>query len=157
MPTLEFKHQLSRVFFEVRNRGQEDITLTDISVETITDGTLNVVNQTLTPGSTRKKLQVAMSAMELPKITYEFATVCHAADGKEILSSIMIFPQDDSNLILTLAKEDNVRLLYLPLNTSGMMMAAAACRVQITVYSLEEVAVTIALDSWSPDQWIDAD
>ena len=165
-PNLKFEHQLSQFSFEVRNQGVAEITLKGLSLNTVNKGSFTVAarqNGTVglvasTEPADKDDLTLPMDDLELPKKPADndntYLKVGTIDEGVTTQTNIMVFPGVDYTLKMTVYQSGMLRTITWPLKleqttVAKSTVAGESYNVQITIYSLNEIAITASLVAWN--------
>lgn len=159
VPTLKFEHQLSQFTFTVKNSGGIDVTLEGITINTTNQGTLTVVGadpNLAHADNAKADLPLKMDALALTA-KGDYKQVQYTAGESKFNSSMMVFPGVTNTLVLTLKQEKQNGLRTVSIPITQATEKGYSYEVQITVYSMEEVAINVTLAEWETGQAIPID
>lgn len=153
-PNLAFKHALSQFTFHVRNLGTKSVTLKGVSLRTPNEATLTVAgdNQGLTVADDADLVNLVLPMTDKTLTPVEDPTEQQPGYTSIENASIMAFPEQAYTVVLYLdqvgIEDGKVRTVSVPVKVTDDAQPGLSYKVQITIYSLEEVELTATLAQW---------
>lgn len=151
-PNLKFEHVLSQFKFAAINLGGNEMSLSAITVETPVTGTVTVAGTSAGVVGKDDEGTIPVAMDELTLTSKSTVTDPQESDYDKVVSdasesNVMVFPDVDYNLLLTVKQGTETRTLRVAVTDD--IVAGHSYLFQIKLYSLEEVKITASLVDWT--------
>lgn len=149
-PHLTFRHAMSQLKFGAVNLGGSTLSLSAITVQTDTSGTINVADTLAVAVAGLGDFDLPMTALNLDS----FSGTPTESDYEEVTtdgsteSELIIFPGASSN-VLTLELKQGSDTRKLQYTMTQTFKAGHSYKLLIKLYSLEEIEITASLTDWT--------
>lgn len=172
-PNLVFNHKLARFIFNVKSGSPsaEDITINSISITSKVNATLDILEGTLTAADEDPVDLALCDAAGEADLNFDMPTYYTAAQLEadatinpyaQVGESIMVIPGEASHTITIVMEQENVNVAPEPIVKtinipSGATEEGKKYNVNVTIYGLEEVSISVSLTAWEDGDEIDVD
>ena len=162
-PNLQFKHKLARFVFNVKSgsASSEDIVIDSIKINSVVNGTLSILDETLTPAAEAAQMLFLRNAAGEENLAAAMpAYVANSTTFTQVGESVMVYPGVASHDIIVYMHQTGIVTAPAPIERtitipSGATVEGKKYNVNLTIYGMEAINISVTLNAWEDGEALD--